>query len=77
MLKSHLSLEGCQAGYTRSIAEAQPQKEGAQAHHLALCLVAYLILERERIDQGITWRQLRRTLIVTQRKVPLPSLKRV
>jgi hypothetical protein len=31
----------------------------AQEHHIALCLVAYLIVERERLDQAGTWRQLK------------------
>jgi hypothetical protein len=52
VLKSHVSLEGCQAGYRRS-SEAKPQgREGAQEHHIALCLVAYLIVECERLDRG-------------------------
>jgi hypothetical protein len=53
--KSHLSLEACQAGSQRSTKDTPPLKEGAQAHHMALCLVAYLILERERLDRGLTW----------------------
>jgi hypothetical protein len=30
-------------------------------HHIALCLVAYLIVERECVDQRLTWRKLKRT----------------
>jgi putative transposase len=77
VLKSELSLEACQAGYRRSAADASTTTEGVQAHHMGLCLVAYLILERERMDQGTTLRQLRRKLIVKGLKAALPSLKRV
>lgn len=76
-LKDQLSLAACQAGYTRLGNEARQVEEGVQAHHIALCLVAYLILERERIEHGITLRQLRRTLIVRGLKLSWPSLKRV
>ena len=58
--KSHLSLEACQAGYRRSSEEKPPVREGAQEHHIALCLVAYLIVERERLDCGNMWRQRKR-----------------
>ena len=60
VLKSHVSLEACQAGYRRSSEEKPPVREGAQEHHIALCLVAYLIVERERLDCGNTWRQRKR-----------------
>jgi putative transposase len=76
-LKSQLSLEACQAGYTRSYASQREVREGVQAHPIALCLVAYLILERERLDRGMTFRQLRRTLIVKGQQLALPSLQRV
>jgi hypothetical protein len=76
-LKTPVSLEACQAGYKRSQSTAEPAQEGVQHHHVALCLVAYLILERERIDQGITLRQLKRQLIVGGLRLALPSLARV
>jgi putative transposase len=77
VLKSQLSLEGCQVGYKRVMA-AQPYPEaGAQTHHIALCLVAYLIVERERLDQGYTWRQLKRRLILQGQQLALPALERV
>jgi hypothetical protein len=76
-LKDQLSLEACQAGYTRSRTGIPQQQEGVQAHHIALCLTAYVVLERERLDQGVTLRQLRRRLIVKGLRVSLPSLKRV
>jgi hypothetical protein len=77
VLKSQLRLEGCQVGYKRVMA-AQPCPEaGAQTHHMALCLVAYLIVERERLDQGYTWRQLKRRLILQGQQLALPALERV
>jgi len=77
VLKSQLSLEGCQAGYKRSSAEASLPREGAQEHHIALCLVAYLLVERERLDHGDTWRQRKRQLILTGPQGTLPALERV
>jgi hypothetical protein len=41
-----------------------------------VCLVTYMILERERLNQGITLRQLRPTLSVKGLTVSLPSLAR-
>src|ERR687888_1096521 len=77
MLKSQFSLEACQAGYTRLWQHNPRAKEGPQAHHIALCLVAYVISERERCDQGLTLRQLRRNLILKGLTAPLPSLQRL
>ena len=76
-LKSHLSLEACHAGYTRSRPDTSRLREGAQAHHVALCLVAYLIVERERLDRGLTWVRLKRSLIFTGSSAALPALERV
>jgi energy-converting hydrogenase A subunit M len=77
VLKSHVSLAACQAGDRRS-SEAQPLgQEGAQEHHIALCLVAYLIVERERLDRGNTWRQRKRQLIITGPQHVSPALKQV
>jgi Transposase DDE domain len=77
VLKSQLSLEGCQGGY-KCVMAAQPYpKAGAQTHHIALCLVAYLIVERERLEQGYTWRQLKRRLILQGQQLALPALERV
>jgi Transposase DDE domain len=77
VLKSQLSLEACQGGYTRSWKAKASPKEGAQTHHIALCLVAYLIVERERLNQGCTWRQLKRRLILQGRQRASPALERV
>jgi putative transposase len=77
VLKSQLSLEGCQAGYQRTAATSPRPREGAQEHHIALCLVAYLIVERERLDCGDTWRQRKRQLILRGPQGVLPALERV
>jgi hypothetical protein len=45
--------------------------------HIVLCLVAYLIVERERLDQGVSWRQRKQQLILTGLQGALPALKRV
>jgi putative transposase len=76
-LKSHLSLEACQAGYRRSRTDPPPAREGAQEHHMALCMVAYLVVERERLDQGHTWVRLKRHLILAGSSQILPALERV
>ncbi|HEY7489989.1 MAG TPA: hypothetical protein VIH59_02620 [Candidatus Tectomicrobia bacterium] len=44
---------------------------------MALCLVAYLIVERERLDQQLTWRQCKRQLILTGVQRSLSALERV
>ena len=77
VLKSPVSLEACQAGYRRSSEASAWSGEGAQEHHIALCLVAYLIVERERLDRGDTWRQRKRQLILTGPQGALPALERV
>jgi putative transposase len=77
VLKSQLSLEACQMGYKRRGATSVQPQPCAQEHHIALCLVAYLVVERERLDQGVTWRTLKRQLILKGRQVPLPALERV
>ena len=77
VLKSQLNLEGCQGGYKRVMATQPYPKADAQTHHIALCLVAYLIVERERLDQGYTWRQLKRRLILQGQQLALPALERV
>lgn len=77
VLKSQLNLEGCQAGYTRSTEETTDSQPQPQTHHIALCLVAYLIVERERFERGITWRQFKRHLILKRPHTPLPALERL
>ena len=75
--KSPVRLEACQAGYRRSTEDTSHLSEGAQAHHMALGLVAYLMLERERLDRGLTWVRLKRYLILTGSSEPLSALERV
>jgi hypothetical protein len=77
VLKSQVGLEACQAGYRRSSDTQALPGEGAQEHHIALCLVAYLIVARERLDRGETWRQRKRQLILTGPQGALPALERV
>jgi hypothetical protein len=77
VLKSQLSLEACQVGYRRRGAAPTQAPPRAQEHHIALCLVAYLLVERERLDQGVTWRKLKQHLILKGRQVPLLALERV
>ena len=76
-LKSQLSLEACQGGYTRSWKAKPSTQEGAQTHPIAVCLVAYLIVERERLGQGCPWRQLKRRLILRGSQAVLPALEQV
>jgi hypothetical protein len=77
VLKSQLSLEACQAGYRRRGADPAPSPSRAQEHHIALCLVAYLVVERERLDHGVPWRKFKRSLILQGLQVALPALERV
>ena len=75
--KSPLRLAGCHAGDRRSSEEKPSPREGAQAHHVALCLVASLLVERERLDGGGTWRQRQRQLILQGPQGVLPALEQV
>ncbi len=77
VLKSQRSREACQGGDTRSWQAKPSTQAGAQTHHIALCLVAYLIVERERLGQGCTWRQLKRRLILRGSQAVLPALEQV
>ena len=77
VLKSQLSLEACQVGYRRRGTDTAAVCPRAQEHHIVLCLVAYLIVERERLDQGVTWRTCKRRLILKGSQVALPALERV
>jgi hypothetical protein len=77
VLKSQLSLEACQGGFTRSWKAKSPAKEGAQTHPIAVCLVAYLIVEHEHLAQGCPWRQLKWRLILQASHAAWPALERV
>jgi hypothetical protein len=75
--KSQLSLEGCQVGYRRSMEESSRPPPPPQEHHLALCLVAYMSVEHERVRHTLTWRPLKRQLILKGPHTSLPSLERL
>jgi hypothetical protein len=77
VLTSPLSLEACQVGYRRRGAGTVQPPPHAQEHHIALCLVAYLVVERERLDHGVSWRKFKRRLILKGSQVALPALERV
>jgi putative transposase len=77
VLKSQLSREACQVGYRRRGAALSRPQSSAPEHHIALCLVAYLIVERERLDHAVPWRKFKQRLILKGRQVPLPALERV
>jgi hypothetical protein len=76
-VKSQLGLEACQAGYRRRGTEVPRPQPQVQEHHVALCLVAYLIVERERLDRQLTWYQCKRQLILTGVQHSLPALEQV
>lgn len=77
VLKSQLSLEACQVGDRRPNAKVPRPPPPAQEHHLALCLVAYLIVEHERLEQGVTWRKWKQRLILKGPQLALPALERI
>jgi Transposase DDE domain len=64
--KDQLGFNGCQA-----------RSERAQRHHLACCLVAFCVLERERHDRGLTIYKLKRQLSCQGRMLVLPALERL
>jgi hypothetical protein len=64
--KDQLGLTGCQA-----------RSERAQRHHLACCLVAFCVLERERYDRQLSIYKLKRQLSFKGRSHVLPSLERL
>jgi len=64
--KDQLGLTGCQA-----------RSERAQRHHVACCLVAFCVLERERYDRQLSIYKLKRQLSFKGRSHALPSLERL
>ncbi|HZC00803.1 MAG TPA: transposase, partial [Gammaproteobacteria bacterium] len=64
--KDQLGLTGCQA-----------RSERAQQHHMACCLVAFCVLERERHDQHLSIYKLKRQLSFKGRSLALPALERI
>jgi putative transposase len=64
--KDQLGLSGCQA-----------RSERAQVHHVACCLAAFCILERERHDRALTIYKLKRQLSYQGLTLALPALERL
>ena len=64
--KDQLSLSGCQA-----------RSERAQGHHIACCLSAFCVLERERGDQQLSIDKLKRHLSCQGQAGILPALERL
>jgi putative transposase len=64
--KDQLGLTGCQARSAR-----------AQLHHMASCLTAFCVLERERHDRGLSIYKLKRALSCNGRAIRLPALERL
>jgi putative transposase len=64
--KDQLGLSGCQA-----------RSERAQVHHVACCLAAFCILERERHDRALTISKLKRQLSYQGLTLALPALERL
>jgi len=44
---------------------------------MALGLIAYLLVERERLEQGYSWRQRKRRLLLQGQQLAFPALERV
>ena len=64
--KDQLTLTGCQA-----------RSERAQLHHIACCLSAFCVLERERCDQQLSIYKLKRQLSCQGQSCALPALERL
>jgi hypothetical protein len=64
--KDQLALAGCQA-----------RSERAQLHHIACCLSAFCVLERERRDQQLSIYKLKRQLNCQGQSCALPALERL
>jgi hypothetical protein len=77
VLTSQLRLEACQVGSRRPGTKTPCLPPRAQEHHIALCLVASLVVERERLDHGVTWRTYKRRLILKGSQRALPALERI
>ena len=64
--KDQLGLTGCQA-----------RSDRAQQHHMACCLVAFCVLERERHDRHLSIYQLKRQLSFKGRSLVLLAVERI
>ena len=77
-LKSFLGLQGCQSGHIRYDWQYEgPKPESPQEHHIALCILAYLILDYERLERATTLRKLRNILILKRLEISLPLLDKL
>ena len=76
-LKSHLSLERCQAGNKRTMTLVEVQKTEAQKNHITLCITAFLVLEKERSRKKSTWLQAKQEYIFRGRRAVIPALNRL
>jgi hypothetical protein len=63
-LKSELNLESCQVGIERVLAEEEKRGEGAQEHHIALCILSCMVLQKEASKKNLTLYQMKRQLIM-------------
>jgi hypothetical protein len=61
----------------RGLTGCQARSARAQRHHLACCLAAFCVLERERHDRHLSIYQLKRQLSFKGRSHALPSLERL
>ena len=64
--KDQLGLTGCQA-----------RSDKAQQHHMACCLVAFCVLERERHDRHLSIYKLKRQLSCKELSCVIPALERL
>jgi putative transposase len=55
----------------------QARSERAQRHHIACCLAAFCVLERERHDRGLSIYKRRRALSCHGRSISLPALEQL
>ncbi len=81
-LKSGLGIHGCQSGHSRSknavkISTDSPDSTSSQAHHIALCCLAYVVIEKERQKKVMSWYKLRETLVHTKAFIPMPVLHEI
>jgi len=72
--ESHPDIEKCQSGCQP---KNSPFRQVAQGYHIVLCLIAYLIIERERTDKKMIWQKFRHHIILKGQSVRLPSFSRL
>lgn len=65
-LHSKLGMDDCQA-----------RSERAQSNHIALCMVAHIVIERERIDRNFTRYQLKRMLSLRREQFDFVAMKTI